>query len=81
MRNASTSPSKRAQPALAAGAPRHQSVGRVQRQRDGGERHEQRDRRAVRKRVRGQRSDADGERGPRERHPGRRPQPVTLATR
>ena len=62
------------------GAPRHRSVDGVQRERDGSERHEQRDRRAVRERVRGQRSDADGERGPGERHTGRRPQPVTVAT-
>ena len=61
------------------GAPRHQSVDRVERERDCGERHEQRDRRAVRERARGQRSDADGERGPGERHPGRRPEPVTVA--
>ena len=66
----------RAQRGRRPGAPRHPAVGRVERERDGGERHEQRDRRVVRERVRGQRGDADGERGPGERHPGRRPQPV-----
>ena len=66
----------RAQRGRRPGAPRHPSVDRVQRERDGGERHEQRDRRVVRERVRGQRGDADGERGPGERHPRRRPQPV-----
>jgi hypothetical protein len=55
------------------GAPRHPSVGQVQRERDGGERHEQRDGRG---RVHGQRGDADGERGARERHPGRRSEPL-----
>ena len=63
------------------GAPRHPSVDRVQHERDGRERHEQRDRRVVRERVRGQRGDADGERGPGERHPGRRPQPLTGTAR
>ena len=71
----------RAQPGRRPGAPRHPSVDRVQRERDGGERHEQRDRRVVRERVRGQRGDADGERGPRERHPRRRPQPVAATAR
>ena len=51
------------------GAPRHPSVDRVQRERDGGERHEQRDGRVVHERQRG---DAERERGARERHPGRR---------
>ena len=63
----------RAQRGRRTGAPRHPAVDQVQRERDGGERHEQRDRRVVRERVRGQRGDADGERGPGERHPGRRP--------
>ena len=71
----------RAQRGRRPGAPRHPSVDRVQRERDGGERHEQRDRRAVRERVRGQRGDADGERGPGERHPGRRPEPLTGTAR
>ncbi len=50
-------------------APRQPAVGQVQRERDGGERDKQRDRRGARERVRGQRGDADGERGPRDRHP------------
>ena len=69
----------RAQRGRRPGAPRHPSVDRVQRERDGGERHEQRDRRVVRERVRDQRGDADGERGPGERHPRRRPQPAHRA--
>ena len=68
----------RAQRGRGPGAPRHPSVDRVQRERDGGERHEQRDRRGADERVRGQRGDADGERGPGERHPRRRPQPLTV---
>ena len=63
------------------GAPRHPSIDRVQRQRDGRERHEQRDRRVVGERVCGERDDTDGERGPGERHPGRRPQPLTGTAR
>ena len=61
-------------------APRHPSVGRVQRERDGGERHEQRDRRVLRERVRGQRRDADGHRGPGERH-RRTPAPAARRAR
>ena len=57
------------------GAPRHPSIDQVQAERDGRERHEQRDRDVVRERVRGQRGDADGERGPGERDPGRGGQP------
>ena len=63
----------RAQRGFRPGAPRHPAIDRVQRQRDGRQRHEQRDRRVVREGVRDQRGDADGERGPGERHPGRRP--------
>ena len=57
------------------GAPRHRPVDRVEHERDGGERHEQRDGRVVRERVHGQHGDPGGEHRPRERHPRRRPQP------
>ena len=68
----------RAQRRRRAGAPRDPSVGRVERERDGGERHQQHDRRLARERADGERGDAGGERGPGERHPRRRP-PASLA--
>ena len=71
----------RAQRGRRPGAPRQPSVDRVQHERDGGERDEERDRRVARERVRGQRGDADGERGPGERHPRRGPQPVAGTAR
>ena len=66
----------RAQRGRGAGAAGHPAVGGVERERDRGERHQQRDRRGVRERVRRQRGDADRERGTRERHPRRRAEPL-----
>ena len=62
------------------GAAREPAVDEVQRERDGGQRHEQRDRRVVCEGVRDQRGDADGEGGPGERHP-RRALPRTRGAR
>ena len=66
----------RAQRGRGAGAARHPAVGGVERERDRGERHQQRDRRGVRERVGRQRGDADRERGAGERHPRRRAEPL-----
>ena len=66
----------RAQRGRGAGAARHPAVGGVERERDGRERHQQRDRRGVRERVGRQRGDADRERGAGERHPRRRAEPL-----
>ena len=60
----------RAQRGHGPGAAREPAVDEVQRERDGGQRHEQRDRRVACEGVRDQRGDADGEGGPGERHPG-----------
>jgi hypothetical protein len=58
------------------GAPRKPSIHRVQRERDGRERHDEGDRDVVAERVRGQRGRAHGERATGERHPGSRPEPI-----
>ena len=61
-------------------APSDPAVEEIQRERDGGERHEQRDGRVAPERVRDERGDADGEGGPGERHP-RRALPRTRSSR
>ncbi len=63
------------------GAPRHPPVDQVQHERDGGERHQQRDRCPVREGVRDERGDADGERGSGDRHPRRGLEPTTEIAR
>jgi hypothetical protein len=60
----------RSQLGLRAGAPRHPSVDQVQAERDGRERHQQRDGDVAGERDRDQHGDADGERAPGERDPG-----------
>ena len=65
----------RSQCRLRLGAPGDPSVDEIERECDGRERHERRDRHVPHERLGGQRRDADGERRPGERHPVCRAEP------